>query len=549
MRYVYDLDDIFCENKAKDAIKQEIINILKLSKTNIIDIEELFNKARNNILKNIIKNYFNNFYQSDNDFESESSIIYDEVLKNLAKSYNTINELKQKCNYILNSGFCNLTDEKNTREVSESINKNEYEVELNLNLIENLLYNSFTENSSIESIIFHKLDNGKYGVEEWIKPYLDIITFNTLSISDMNIKNYDFTSTNGIKISSTNIEDNTLSNTVLNGVTFECYNCGYLHAIDPTKVDITGTNFTGSKGAVVTLENVDQIPENCNLTDTIIVVNSKDDIKKFNLNKYKGNVYIKQDSIVYNDEIINYDFNEYFNYTGTIDNQQINSISEALRLDGANDETIRTENNKIISYLIVSELASIIDFYNLYNYFDIIKNEYPETIEEGKKVLNSDNNKNSIIGEVYKKVGSPFYENFKCINSDDKLKIFTRHGVFTIDFLKLGLSKEEKELVFKGEKDLNLGDSTNKIISNLYHTIYNYVLELENGYKVNNEELLSSNDSFYNMFFLHHEIHKTNRFKEYITNSLENLIYNNLEENNKGYSYAIKKINKSKKTR
>ena len=29
MRYMYDLDDVFCEDNAHAAVKQEIINILK----------------------------------------------------------------------------------------------------------------------------------------------------------------------------------------------------------------------------------------------------------------------------------------------------------------------------------------------------------------------------------------------------------------------------------------------------------------------------------------------------------------------------------------
>ena len=42
MKYIYDLDDVFCKNKAHIAVKQEMINILKSSKENSIKINELF---------------------------------------------------------------------------------------------------------------------------------------------------------------------------------------------------------------------------------------------------------------------------------------------------------------------------------------------------------------------------------------------------------------------------------------------------------------------------------------------------------------------------
>ena len=60
------------------------------------------------------------------------------------------------------------------------------------------------------------------------------------------------------------------------------------------------------------IEDIDELPENCNLTDAKIMVNSKKDIDKFKLNEFVNNVFIKQDSII-NGEVIDLDFNDYFN--------------------------------------------------------------------------------------------------------------------------------------------------------------------------------------------------------------------------------------------
>ena len=555
MRYIYDLDDVFCENKAHEAVKQEIINILKSSEEASLDIDELFSKARNNIYNSIRGQYLNNYYQSDNNLESENSVNLDNIIKNNIEGFNTIMRLKQQCDSILNNPLCNSSAMNETKKILEKLNKYEKELKFSSKLIEFNLSANLDNNSRIESIVFHKMDDGKYSVEEWIKPYLDRITFKSFSTSDLNIEGYDFTGTKGVCINSRKIKDNSLANTVLAGVTIECYEQANLYAIDPTKVDITGANFTGSKAAVVTLENVDELPENCNLTDAIIVVNSKDDITRLNLEEYEEKVYIKQDSIIVNDEIIDIDFNNYFNYTGIIDDIKIDSINESLKLDGANNEDIRVENNKIISYLIASELASIIDFDKLYSYFDLIKKgndyikEHPEMLEERRKILSDvEKNKKTIISsinenlyEMYKKIGNPIYESCKYVYGDDKFKIFTSHGILTIDLLRLGLPKEKLELVSIGEEDVELGDSTEKVIINLFNTMYSCVSELES-------EEAKTNQSDENTFSLKNIVYdlcsdynKRANFRDHCISSLQDIIYNSLEENNKGYHYAIKK--------
>ena len=561
MRYMYDLDDVFCEDNAHAAVKQEIINILKESKSSSIDVVTLFEQARKKILNNISHNYYNNLYLGYNNFNSEHSISMDYNIKKIVNMYNICNDHIQRCNFILSDSYETLKIKREVKKILEDVYESKKEVD---KLFENCMATLFAHlnnNSSIKSIVFHKLDSGKYRVDAWIKPYLDRITFNTLSIKNINIENYDFTGTKGINIHSRNIKDNTLSNVVLNGAIVKCYDNDSLYPIDPTKVNITGTDFTGSKGAIVTLENVDKVPENCNLTDAAIIVNSRDDIKRFNLDKYGKNVYIKQDSIISHDKVIDLDFNGYLNYTGTIGDIQMSSINDSLKLDGASDEEIRIENNKIISNYIASELASMIDFEILYRYFKIIiktngyDKDYQEILEERSQMLNSYDDKKTMFNiakenlyALYKNIGNPFGYRCKYTNSDGKIKIFTSCGVFSIDLLRLGLSKEELELIDKGESEKLLELEVSEELSEFLGTIYNYVLKKEkeeNESSKNDEEHLSLDNIVSIMISsLSSVLGKTIRFKDFFISSLENLIYNNLEEKNKGYSYAKKRINK-----
>ena len=319
MRYIYDLDDVFCENKAKEAVKHEIINILESSKNNSVDIKELFKQARNNIISSISINYLNNLYQDYNNFESDEAISLDKERKNSVETYNGLKKLRQIFKDLLDRGLYRSNDVKTIKKELEKIEPYIEAAETLTLVFERQISSRLYHKSPIKSIVFNKADNGKYSIENCLKPYLDRITFDSLPMSSTNIENYDFTGTKGIRIYSWNIKNNTLSNAVLKGVTIDCYNNGHLFAIDPTKIDITGTNFTGSKGAVVTLENTKELPENCNLTDAIIIVNSTDDIKRFALEKYKENICIKQESTVVSNGIINLDFTDYFNYTGTIE--------------------------------------------------------------------------------------------------------------------------------------------------------------------------------------------------------------------------------------
>ena len=339
MKFIYDLDDIFCEDKAHAAVKHEIINIIINSKSSSLDVVALFDQARRNIVENIICNYLRNYYQDNNNFMSVDSIRCDALIKGAVMNLDSIKESRLRVHNILdNKNRYLLSAINEANEILKFLTKREKGVDNQISNTKEYFFRYLNLNSSVQSIFFHKLDSGKYVVAERIKPYLDRITFNALSIIDINIENYDFTGTKGINIHSRYIYDNTLSNVVLNGVIVKCYDNDSLYPIDPTKVNITGTDFTGSKGAIVTLENVDKVPENCNLTDAIIIVNSRDDIKRFNLDKYEKNVYIKQDSIIAYDKVIDYDFNDYLNYTGTIGDIQMSSINDALKLNGASDE-------------------------------------------------------------------------------------------------------------------------------------------------------------------------------------------------------------------
>lgn len=553
MKLIYNLDDIFCEDKAHAAVKQEIINILINSKSSSLDVVTLFEQARTNIIENIIHNYISNYYQCNNNFKSEKSIKWDKSIKDKVISLNSYISTRLTDGKILNNkNSYPLSTNNEVNEVLKDLTIRKKELDNCISSAKKDFFFYLKQNSSVQSIFFHKLDSGKYGIVGWIKPFLDRVTFNALSIKNINIENYDFTGTKGINIHSRYIYDNTLSNVVLNGAIVNCYKNDSLYPIDPTKVNITGTDFTGSKGAIVTLENVDKVPENCNLTDAIIIVNSRDDIKRFNLDKYGKNVYIKQDSIITQDKVIDYDFNDYLNYTGTIGDIQMSSINDALKLDGVSDEEIRIENNKIISYYIASQIASKIDFHNLYCFYQMVikangyDKDYRKINEERSQRLNNYddintffNNVEEFLVEFYKNIGSLFKYSY---NSGDKIKIFTSNGVFSIDLLRLGLSKEELELVYKGEKgkaalciDKKIEVSEN--LREFARTNYDCALKIEKDAK----EHLSS-DSSVSTFILF-TIGKPAILEYFFIEALEKLIYNNLEENNKGYSYAKKRIN------
>ena len=547
MRYIYDLNDISCEDNICRTVKQEVINILESSEDKIIDIEGLFADARKNIIDNIIENYLNGVYPENSSFDSETTCELDKILRTYTGQIKRINRNKEKCDNIINSGEYTSGSIKEARSILAEVYEVERQVKHSFGFWKHILSNDLAKNSSIESMVFSKLDNGKYGVAEWIKPYLDKINFYTLSISDINIENYDFTGTMGVNISSKDIKDNTLANTILNGATIKCYHNGKLYPIDPTKVDINGADFTGSYGAIVDLENISEIPENCNLTDAIIMVNSKADIKKFNLDEYKKNIYLKQQSIVCNDKIIDYDINDYLNYTGSIDDNETGYINETFEIDGASKEETRVESNKMISYLIALEFANLIDFDNLYDYFAIFKktNEYmeehPEFVEETTTSVSNNDEKTTFnaikdsLSTLYQTVGNPFSDGIKYTIGDNKLKLFTRHGILTVDFLRLGISEKDLDLIFKGKKSLNLTKSTNKIITKFYNALYNCVVEPEDEEEATQNGIIS----FSNLFSNYHNVE---RFEECFINTLENLIYKNLESNNKGYSYEVKKI-------
>ena len=570
MNLGYNLDNVFCEEMAREAVIKEAKKYLEEAieqdndfDYNTIDITILLEKARNRVLAYINRMYLNesySYYDSKN-LQAESAIMLDKSIKSNVENYNNLIESIEKCNKILNksryydSATINLT--KETLEKSENIMKEILNI---FNMIKLNLTANIADRTSANSVIFQKAENGKIVVQDWIKPFLNRISFESFPLETINLENYDFSGTKGFNIQSWIIEDNTLANANLNGVNINCnksLHCNEyneLYPIDPTKINITGTNFTGSKGAVVTLENVDELPENCNLTDAIIAVNSKDDIEKFNLQKYKDKVFIKQDRIV-NGEIIDIDFNDFFNYTGTIDKKQFDAINEALKFDCTNEEEIRIENNKIIAHMLTNELSNIIDFDNLYAYFEIFKsyNDYiKDNPEEYQKELNillnsenqkltSYNNTRDGLYEIYKKVGSPFSYDIKYTDKDDKFKIYTNHGVFTLDYLRLGLSKDDMELIVKGEKELNVDESTKQKLANLFETLYKYVSDQKD--KKENESLNNDDFSMENIFSsLFSSFRKSLDFKNFFKSIVEESIFNSLENNNKGYSYTLKSI-------
>ena len=555
MRKLYDLDDVYCVENARNTLIQETKNRLNIYNRKNIDIVELLETARKRIISWINRNYLNGEYD-ETDFKEDNSIMFDKTIKKCANLYNYFMHRRNYYKDVLR--YSNSIDSYRINVCKEELEDSERILNELIVILENIkssLLFVLKQNTPFDSIIFHKQDDGKVTIQDWLKPYLNNISFDSLSLRDTNIENYDFSGTKGININSYAIKDNTLENTILNGVNFNCYKDDNLYPIDPTEINITGADFTGSNGAIVTLENIDELPENCNLTDAKIIINSKEDIDKFNLNKFKNNLFIKQDSII-NDEVIDIDFNNYFNYTGIIDKKQLKQINDSLKFDCDNNEDIRVENNKIISYLVARELSNIIDFGNLYEYFEVIKraNDYykehqDEYKEEVSKILNSDDPKQTSINNtkltlttLYNNIGSPFKDNTKYNADNNKLKLYGEHGVFTFDLLRLGLSKEELLLVLDGNKDIELDDSSKQIFINLFESIYNFVSEQET---VNNNEYKSIDDalSLSNIFkSLSSYFSKEYKLRNYLTGILENIIFNNLEDNNKGYSYAIKNI-------
>ena len=541
---MFDLDDIYCVENAREALKQETKDRLKIYRRDNIDIEELLDSSRKRIVSCINRFYLNGYYDcEDIDFESENSIMFDKTLRKAVDVYhsvsNRINYYKDILRCPENIASYRINDYK---EELENCEKTFNEIDAILNDMKLNFQLVLEHNTPFDSIIFHKQDDGKVTIEDWFKPYLDIISFNSLNLDNTNLENYDFSGINGININSSKIKDN-------------CYKDGELYPIDPCEINITGADFTGSNGAIVTLENIDELPENCNLTDAKIIINSNEDIDKFNLNKYKDNLCIKQDSII-NGEVIDIDFNNYFNYTGIFDKIQLKQINDSLKIDCDNSEEIRVENNKIISYLVARELSIIIDFGNLSEYFEVIirANEYykehqDEYKEEVSKILNSDDPKQTSINNtkltlttLYNNIGSPFKDDTKYNADNNKLKLYGEHGVFTFDLLRLGLSKDDLLLVLDGNKDIELDESSKQIFIDLFESIYNFVSEQETD---NKKEYNSIDDalSLSNIFkSLSSYFSKEYKLRNYLTGILENIIFNNLEDNNKGYSYVIKNI-------
>ena len=88
---------------------------------------------------------------------------------------------------------------------------------------------------------------------------------------------------------------------------------------------------------------------------------------------------------------------------------------------------------------------------------------------------------------------------------------------------------------------MNLGDSTNSKLLEFFTKIYNNFLEIryEDKDSINNNEENKAFENTNNYLFINNKI--INCFKESTIKELEDLVYNSLEENNKGYTYAIKK--------
>ena len=537
MRKMFDLDDIYCVENAREALKQETKDRLKIYRRDNIDIVELLDSSRKSIVSCINRFYLNGYYDcEDIDFESENSIMFDKTLRKAVDVYhsvsNRINYYKDILRCPKNIASYRINDYK---EELENCEKTFNEIDAILNDMKLNFQLVLEQNTPFDSIIFHKQDDGKVTIQDWLKPYLNNISFDSLSLRDTNIENYDFSSINGININSSKIKDNTLANTILNGVTFNCYKDGKLYPIDPTDINITGANFTGSKGAIVSLENIDKLPDNCNLTDALIVINSKEDITKFNLERFGNNFFIRQKSVIYK-KMIDINLSDYLNYTGSIDTKKLKTINDSLKIDCINEEEIRIENNKILSYLISTELSELIDYDLLYN---IIKKTI---IING----NSNNNENAYdsLSEIIKnkseykiadnyskeKILSSYTTLFELLKikyklEDNILKFYTNNGKFTLDLLKIGYDNDNDNIY--------ITDTDNETFKNIFNLLYSFVFQQEE--KENNK--IDNND--FNIFSI---LPDSYEFKHYTNSIIEDTIYNILEAKDYGYSETIKKI-------
>ena len=509
---IYDLNDIYNEEKACKRVIEKAKEYLDSHKEEIIDIRDLLDIIYKSIIEDVLESYMNG--------------------ENNNKTYNDDDIQKMHTSII---EHCFYNEVYNTFSLENNIvlkRVNEHFGELIKNRLKEVL---LSYNSLIEECIFEKLPNNKVKVQDWIKPYLSNVSFENIYINYLNVKNYDYSGIKNIKIDINQIEGNTLENTVLRGIEFinksKDNNC----IIDPTKINIKGADFTGSKGAIIALNNIDKLPEGCNLTDTKIIVNSKEDIKRLNLEKYKNNIYVKQNSIT-NGDIIKIDFNDYISYTGIIDKKEYDTIKEALKLDCLNNEGVRKEMNKIIAYNITEELSKLIDFNKLYNYIsDIIYiNREIDWIME-KNISNSNNPFNLINGKKnisLKKfkdyLGSPLKDDAKMVIKNNNIEFITKNGILAIDLFRLGFTKDEIEMIDNGIIIPNLNDRLEVFIKSLkkiYIKLYEYVYT--------EEELV---DYFSDI-----------NLKNYFIKTLEDLIYNNLEHNNKGYSEEVKKLRTKRK--
>ncbi|MEE3343765.1 MAG: hypothetical protein VZS44_06725 [Bacilli bacterium] len=503
----YDLNDIYNKERTCKIVKKRLKKYLGSHKEEIIDMKDLLDIIYKSIIEDVLESYKN----GDNNNKTYKD-------DDIQKMHTSIIE------------YCFYNEVNNTFSLENNIvlkRVNEHFGELIKNRLKEVL---LSYNSLIEECIFEKLPNNKVKVQDWIKPYLSNVSFENIFINYLNVKNYDYSGIKNIKIDINQIEGNTLENTVLRGIEFinksKDNNC----IIDPTKINIKGADFTGSKGAIIALNNIDKLPEGCNLTDTKIIVNSKEDIKRLNLEKYKNNIYVKQNSIT-NGDIIKIDFNDYISYTGIIDKKEYDTIKEALKLDCLNNDGIRKEMNKIIAYNITKEISEIINFEKLYNYIsDIIYiNRETDWIME-EDISNSNNPFNLINGEYnisLKKLidylGSPLEDDAKMVINNNNIEFITKNGILAIDLLRLGFTKDEIEMIDNGIIIPNVNDRLEvfiKLLNKIYNKLYEYV------YK--EEELVDY-------------INDVN-LKNYFIKTLEKLIYNNLGHNNKGYSEELKQL-------
>ena len=351
-------------------------------------------------------------------------------------------------------------------------------------------------------------------VQEWIKPYYKNIFIWSTTIILNNIEGYDFTGFGDVYINIDTI-DKTLKNTKLSGVLFsDNYKRNYV-LIDPSIINIEGADFTGSKGAYIILDNIDKLPPRCNLTDTIILVKTVEDIKKFNLKKYGKNVQIRQYSII-KDESIDVNFNEYLNYFGAINISEYKDLEDALRIETDDIEVIREKMNRTIAYDIafnlVSSFAKIFDLKKALAYLIaccktlmiLEKNSPSLEMAEYLEYLEYTYN------QYQRRIGDPALDRAKIIHNKEYYKIFTKNGVFTIN--------------------------TEKLVNVLSNVIWNH-----------NDDSLQFFLNELNAINNHIEEMDRDKFIKLLTSSIANIIYQNLETNNMGYSNTLKMTKNTKK--